>query len=47
MATLNPVANEHRWISVDAMPIFRPGEQRPYLVYVLFEDITERKTHGP
>ncbi len=43
MATLNPVANEHRWISVDAMPIFRPGELRPYLVYILFEDITERR----
>lgn len=43
MTTLNPVANEQRWISVDAMPIFRPGEQRPYLVYILFEDITERR----
>jgi PAS domain S-box-containing protein len=43
MATMNPVLNEHRWLSVDAMPIFRPGDQRPYLVYVLFEDITERR----
>jgi PAS domain S-box-containing protein len=43
MATLNPAANKHCWISVDAMPIFRPGEERPYLVYVLFDDITERK----
>ncbi len=43
MATLNPLDGEHRWISVDAMPIFRPGEQRPCLVYILFEDITERR----
>ena len=43
MATLNPLEGEYRWISVDAMPIFRPGEQQPYLVYILFEDITERR----
>ena len=43
MATLNPLDNEYRWISVDAIPIFRSGEQRPYLVYILFEDITERR----
>jgi len=43
MATLNPLENEYRWISVDAMPIFHPGEQRPYLVYILFEDITLRR----
>jgi two-component system, cell cycle sensor histidine kinase and response regulator CckA len=43
MATLNPLENEYRWISVDAMPIFRPEEQQPYLVYILFEDITERR----
>ena len=43
MATLNPREHAYRWISVDAMPIFRPGEQRPSLVYILFEDITERK----
>src|SRR5512137_3024480 len=43
MATLNPVENRHRWISVNAMPIFRPGESKPYLVYILFDDITERR----
>ena len=43
MATLNPVEVEHRWLSVDAMPIFRPGEERPYLLYILFDDITERR----
>jgi two-component system, cell cycle sensor histidine kinase and response regulator CckA len=43
MATLNPLENRHRWISVNAMPIFRPGESKPYLVYILFDDITERR----
>jgi PAS domain S-box-containing protein len=43
MATLNPLEGEHRWLSADAMPIFRPGEQQPYLVYILFEDITGRR----
>jgi len=43
MATLNPRENEYRWISVNAMPIFRPGESKPYLVYILFDDITERR----
>ena len=43
MATLNPRENDYRWISVNAMPIFRPGKNRPYLVYILFDDITERR----
>jgi PAS domain S-box-containing protein len=43
MATLNPVVNEYRWLSINAMPIFRPGESKPYLVYILFDDITERR----
>ena len=43
MATLNPRENEYRWISVNAMPIFHPGESKPFLVYILFDDITERR----
>jgi two-component system, cell cycle sensor histidine kinase and response regulator CckA len=43
MATLNPRENAYRWISVNAMPIFRPGESKPFLVYILFDDITERR----
>ncbi|NTW58139.1 MAG: PAS domain S-box protein [Nitrospirae bacterium] len=43
MATLNPRENKYRWVSVNAMPIFRPGENRPFLVYILFDDITERR----
>jgi len=33
----------HRWISIDAVPQFNPGEKRPYQVYTTFRDITERK----
>ena len=31
------------WISVNASPMFRPGEARPYSVVVTFADVTERK----
>jgi two-component system, cell cycle sensor histidine kinase and response regulator CckA len=43
MGVFNPKVNAHRWISVDAVPLFRPGEKHPYQVYTVFEDITERK----
>ncbi len=33
----------YRWIIVNAVPLFRPGEDRPYQVYTTFNDITERK----
>lgn len=32
-----------RWIRIDAIPLFRPGEQTPYQVYTIFDDITERR----
>ncbi len=34
---------DYRWIDITAVPLFRPGELRPYQVYTVFEDITERK----
>jgi PAS domain S-box-containing protein len=43
MGVWNPQAQADRWISVDAVPVFRPGETRPAEVYTVFEDITERK----
>jgi PAS domain S-box-containing protein len=33
----------YRWIVISAVPLFHPGEERPYLVYTIFNDITERK----
>ena len=43
MGVFNPRMNELRWIDIDAVPVFRPGEDLPSEVYSIFEDITERK----
>jgi len=43
MGVYNPRENCYRWISINAVPIFRTGEDRPFQVYTLFDDITERK----
>ncbi|MEI6796882.1 MAG: ATP-binding protein, partial [Methanomassiliicoccales archaeon] len=41
MGIYNPRKREYRWISIDAHPIFRPGEARPYRAYTIFTDITD------
>ncbi len=43
MGIFNPYLEAYRWILVHAVPLFRPGESRPYQVYTTFEDLTERK----
>jgi PAS domain S-box-containing protein len=43
MGVYNPKLKEYRWISIDAVPMFKPGENKPYQVYTQFKDITERK----
>lgn len=43
MGVFNPRVDAYRWINIDAVPLFRPGEDQPYQVYTVFEDITERK----
>jgi PAS domain S-box-containing protein len=43
MGVFNPRDNAYRWISIDAVPVFQPGEDRPREVYTVFADITERK----
>jgi len=43
MGVFNPRENGYRWISISAVPLFRRGEAKPYQVYTLFDDITERK----
>jgi len=35
--------DEYRWLMLDAIPQFRPGEETPYQIFQVFEDITERK----
>ncbi|GEM_PF-1323051 len=43
MGVYNPREREYRWISITAVPLFRPGEDRPYQVYTLFQDVTRQK----
>jgi PAS domain S-box-containing protein len=43
MGVRNPQMNDYRWISIDAVPVCRPGEMNPSEVYTVFVDITERK----
>ena len=43
MGVFNPKLQEYRWIGIDAVPVFRPGEDLPSETYSVFEDITERK----
>jgi two-component system, cell cycle sensor histidine kinase and response regulator CckA len=43
MAVYNQQLGQHRWLEVDAVPQFRPGESSPWQVYTTFQDITERK----
>jgi PAS domain S-box-containing protein len=37
----NPVLGEQRFLRVDAVPLFRPGEPAPYQAYASFRDETE------
>jgi PAS domain S-box-containing protein len=43
MGVYNPKMNCYRWINIDAIPLFKPGKDKPYQVYTVFDDITERK----
>ena len=41
MGVLNPQKKSYRWINVNATPLFKPGDKKPYQVYITLEDITE------
>jgi len=43
MGVYNPELDNYRWISINAIPQFRPGEDRPHQVYTTFTDITDLK----
>jgi PAS domain S-box-containing protein len=43
MGVFNPDRGAYRWIIIDAVPLFRPGEHHPYQVYATFTDITALK----
>ncbi|NPV87340.1 MAG: PAS domain S-box protein [Anaerolineae bacterium] len=43
MGVFNPREGAYRWVLIDAIPLFRPDEERPHQVYATLTDITERK----
>ena len=43
MGVYNPQERRYRWININAIPIFQTGEDKPFQVYTVFDDITERK----
>ena len=43
MGVYNTLEEKIRWLALDAMPRFRPGEDTPYQAYTIFNDITEAK----
>jgi PAS domain S-box-containing protein len=43
MGVWNPQRQERRWIEIDAVPVFAPGQASPTEVYTVFADISERK----
>ncbi|MDP7264044.1 MAG: PAS domain S-box protein, partial [Candidatus Thermoplasmatota archaeon] len=42
MGVFNPIFGENTWININAVPHTKPGEDKPFQVYTVFEDITER-----
>ncbi|MFH1893985.1 MAG: PAS domain S-box protein [Candidatus Zixiibacteriota bacterium] len=43
MGIFNPRIEDWVWISVNAVPQFKPGDDKPFQVYSTFSDITDRK----
>ena len=42
-AVFIPEKNEYVWLSITAIPLFDPGDSKPYQVFTTFDDITGRK----
>jgi PAS domain S-box-containing protein len=42
MGVYNPLKKINTWININAIPLFRDMEEKPYLVYATFEDITTK-----
>lgn len=43
MGVFHPRKNAHVWIKVNAQPLFKHGETKPFQVYVIIEDISEKR----
>ena len=39
----NPIIKDFSWIIINAIPQFKPGEEKPYQAFVTIHDITDRK----
>lgn len=39
----NPEKKDHIWLEITSTPLFLNGEEKPFLAYAIFEDITGRK----
>ncbi len=43
MGIYHPTAEEYRWIIVHAVPQCKPGQSKPFQVYITFTDITRQR----
>jgi len=43
MGFYSPQTGKYSWLNVTAVPQFKPGEERPFQVFITFEDITYLK----
>jgi len=43
MGVYNPGKDDYVWLSVDAVPLFHEGQQRPFAAFASFSDITEAR----
>jgi len=43
MGVYNPESDEYRWININSVPQYTQGKSKPFQVYSIFEDITDRK----
>jgi PAS domain S-box-containing protein len=43
VAIYNGRTDSHKWVSVNAIPLFKRGKKTPYQVFATLHDITERK----
>lgn len=43
MGVYHPAEDKQLWISIDAIPLFKPNETKPFQVYTTFTDITQQK----
>ena len=41
MGIFNSQKENYNWININATPLFKPGDNKPFQVYITFEDITE------